>query len=404
MKISVDGDSAPLGGDLNWQVRLSQMPIPLSIENNPILLRALNTLIEEGRIEPNLGIELYSISNLNSLFTLANMVKKSRFENQIFFNQNLHVNTTNICVLACRFCAFRKGPRHEDAYELSVEEYLHRIEPYSSSIDEVHSVGGLHPVWDVTHYEELYRTAKAKFPHIHIKSLTAVEIKHLSKRSNLTVKETLQRLKNSGLDSIPGGGAEILVDKIRDRICRGKESSNEYLNIHKEAHNLGIPTNCTMLFGTIETIHDRIVHLDLLRQLQDETNGFQCFVPYPFLPDYSRLPEAQLASSNEILRMIAISRLMLDNIPHIKAYRMNIGDDIAQLALLSGADDIDGTVGHEEIMHSAGSTTALDSSNQDLIRLINETGQIAVRRNTIYSKFDIENVQVTVYKPLPLLV
>ena len=404
MKISVDGDSAPLGGDLNWQVRLSQMPVPLSIENNPILLRALNSLIEEGRIEPNLGLELYSVSNLNSLFTLANMVKQSRFENQIFFNQNLHVNTTNICVLACRFCAFRKGPRHKDAYELSVEEYLHRIEPFSSNIDEVHSVGGLHPVWDVTHYEELYRSAKAKFPHIHIKSLTAVELKHLSKRSNLTVKETLQRLKNSGLDSIPGGGAEILVDKIRDRICRGKESSNEYLNIHKEAHNLGIPTNCTMLFGTIETIQDRIVHLDLLRQLQDETNGFQCFVPYPFLPDFSRLPEAQLASSNEILRMIAISRLMLDNIPHIKAYRMNIGDDIAQLALLSGADDIDGTVGHEEIMHSAGSTTALDSSNQDLIRLINQTGQVAVRRNTVYSKFNIENAQVTLSNSLPLLV
>ncbi len=404
VEISVDGDSVPLGGDLNWQVRLSQMPVPLSIENNPILLRALNSLIVEGRIETNLGLELYSVSNLNSLFTLANMVKQSRFENQIFFNQNLHVNTTNICVLACRFCAFRKGPRHEDAYQLSVEEYLHRIEPFSSSIDEVHSVGGLHPVWDVTHYEELYRSAKAKFPHVHIKSLTAVEIKHLSKRSNLTVKETLQRLKHSGLDSIPGGGAEILVDKIRDRICRGKESSNEYLNIHKEAHSLGIPTNCTMLFGTIETIQDRIVHLDLLRQLQDETNGFQCFVPYPFLPDYSRLPEAQLASSNEILRMIAISRLMLDNIPHIKAYRMNIGDDIAQLALLSGADDIDGTVGHEEIMHSAGSTTALDSSNQDLIRLINETGQIAVKRNTVYSKFKIENAQVTVSNSLPLIV
>lgn len=404
MNISEDANSVPHGGDLNWRVRLSQMPIPHSIENDPVLLRGLNTLIEEGRIEPNLGLELYSVSNLNSLFTLANMVKQSRFVNQIFFNQNLHVNTTNICVLACRFCAFRKGPRHEDAYELSVEEYLHRIEPFSSSIDEVHSVGGLHPVWDVTHYEELYRSAKAKFPHIHIKSLTAVEIKHLSKRSNLTVKETLQRLKNSGLDSIPGGGAEILVDKIRDRICRGKESSNEYLNIHKEAHSLGIPTNCTMLFGTIETIQDRIVHLDLLRQLQDETNGFQCFVPYPFLPDYSRLPEAQLASSNEILRMIAISRLMLDNIPHIKAYRMNIGDDIAQLALLSGADDIDGTVGHEEIMHSAGSTTALDSSNNDLIRLINETGQVAVRRNTIYSKFNIENAQVTQSNSLPLLV
>ena len=395
---------APLGGDLNWRNRLSIMPIPTSISNNPTLLRALNSLIEEGRIKPNLGKALYSVTNINSLFTLANMVKQSRFDNQIYFNQNLHVNTTNICVLACRFCAFRKGPRHDEAYELSIDEYLHRIERFSSSIDEVHSVGGLHPVWDITHYEDLYRSAKTKFPHIHIKSLTAVEIKHLSKRSNLTVKETLQRLKNSGLDSIPGGGAEILVDKIRDRICRGKESSNEYLNIHKEAHTLGIPTNCTMLFGTIETIQDRIVHLDLLRQLQDETNGFQCFVPYPFLPDFSRLPEAQLASSNEILRMIAISRLMLDNIPHIKAYRMNIGDDVAQLALLSGADDIDGTVGHEEIMHSAGSTTALDSSNQDLIRLIHETGQIAVRRNTVYSKFNIENVQVTKSNFLPLLV
>ena len=404
MDTSQESYPAPLGGDLNWRNRLSIMPIPTSISNNPTLLRALNSLIEEGRIKPNLGMALYSVTNINSLFTLANMVKQSRFDNQIYFNQNLHVNTTNICVLACRFCAFRKGPRHDEAYELSIDEYLHRIERFSSSIDEVHSVGGLHPVWDITHYEDLYRSAKTKFPHIHIKSLTAVEIKHLSKRSNLTVKETLQRLKNSGLDSIPGGGAEILVDKIRDRICRGKESSNEYLNIHKEAHTLGIPTNCTMLFGTIETIQDRIVHLDLLRQLQDETNGFQCFVPYPFLPDFSRLPEAQLASSNEILRMIAISRLMLDNIPHIKAYRMNIGDDVAQLALLSGADDIDGTVGHEEIMHSAGSTTALDSSNQDLIRLIHETGQIAVRRNTVYSKFNIENVQVTKSNFLPLLV
>ena len=404
MDTSQESYPAPLGGDLNWRNRLSIMPIPTSISNNPTLLRALNSLIEEGRIKPNLGKALYSVTNINSLFTLANMVKQSRFDNQIYYNQNLHVNTTNICVLACRFCAFRKGPRHDEAYELSIEEYLHRIDRFSSSIDEVHSVGGLHPVWDITHYEDLYRSAKTKFPHIHIKSLTAVEIKHLSKRSNLTVKETLQRLKNSGLDSIPGGGAEILVDKIRDRICRGKESSNEYLNIHKEAHTLGIPTNCTMLFGTIETIQDRIVHLDLLRQLQDETNGFQCFVPYPFLPDFSRLPEAQLASSNEILRMIAISRLMLDNIPHIKAYRMNIGDDVAQLALLSGADDIDGTVGHEEIMHSAGSTTALDSSNQDLIRLIHETGQIAVRRNTVYSKFNIENVQVTKSNFLPLLV
>ena len=207
-------------------------------------------------------------------------------------------------------------------------------------------------------------------------------------RGNKTPREKIQyicqrdteRLQTAGLDSIPGGGAEILVDRIRDRICRGKETSKEYLAIHREAHKLGIPTNCTMLFGTIESIEDRITHLELLRELQDETNGFQCFVPYPFLPDFTRLPEAQLATSNEILRTIAISRLMLDNIPHIKAYRMNIGDSVAQMALVSGADDIDGTVGHEEIMHAAGNATPLDSQVNDLVQLIEDTNQLSVRK------------------------
>ena len=270
-------------------------------------------------------------------------------------------------------------------------------------MDEVHSVGGLHPEWDVEHYMKLFSTVKKEFPEIHIKALTAVEIKHLSNLSNLSIKETLSSLHESGLDSLPGGGAEILDDDVRRIICNGKESSQEYLDIHATAHELGIPTNCTMLFGTVESIDQRLTHLIKLRDLQSETGGFQCFVPYPYLPDDSRLPQAQLATGSEILRMISISRIFLDNIPHIKAYRMNIGDDIAQLALLSGADDIDGTVGHEEIMHSAGSKTALDSSNQDLIRLIQETGQIAVRRNTDYYKFSIENHQVTKSNSLPLL-
>ena len=331
------------------------------------------------------------------------MVKVARFDNQIFFNQNLHVNTTNICVLACRFCAFRKGPRHSEAYELTVEEYLHRIMPFSDRIDEVHSVGGLHPSWTIEHYQNLYSRAKIEYPHIHIKSLTAVEIKHLAKRSNLSISKTLKELHSAGLDSIPGGGAEILVDNVRDRICRGKESSDEYLEIHRQAHKLGIPTNCTMLFGTIESIEDRMTHLELLRELQDETNGFQCFVPYPFLPDYTRLPEAQLATSNEVLRTIAISRLMLDNIPHIKAYRMNIGDSVAQMALVAGADDIDGTVGHEEIMHSAGSTTPLDSDVHDLVKLIQETNQLPVKRNSIYNKFEILVSEKHEYNSLPVI-
>ncbi len=393
----------PLGGTNDWRKRLISMPIPNSILRNSTLKQALDSLIHKGRIDRTLGVELYFETDINALFSLAHMVKYARFSDQIFFNQNLHVNTTNICVLACRFCAFRKGPRHEDAYELSVEEYLHRIDPFSTDIDEVHSVGGLHPTWNIEHYKNLYSGAKQKFPHIHIKSLTAVEIKHLAVRSNLSVWDVLVELRNSGLDSIPGGGAEILVDSVRDRICRGKESSQEYLDIHRSAHHLGIPSNCTMLFGTVESIEDRITHLELLRELQDETNGFQCFVPYPFLPDFTRLPEAQLATSSEILRMIAISRIMLDNIPHIKAYRMNIGNEVTQLALLAGADDIDGTVGHEEIMHSAGSTAPLDSGVQELVKLIHESNQIPIRRNTIYSQFFVENCEKQESNILPVV-
>ena len=395
--------AAPLGGHKDWNRVLKAMPVPNVVSSNPILLSALESLIVDGRIDRQLALKIYNEPDLNAIFALANMAKLARFDNQIFFNQNLHVNTTNICVLACRFCAFRKGPRHTDAYELSVEEYLHRIMPFSDKIYEVHSVGGLHPSWTIEHYQKLYSSSKRKYPHIHIKSLTAVEIKHLSKRSNLSISKTLKELHSAGLDSIPGGGAEILVDHVRDRICRGKESSDEYLEIHRQAHKLGIPTNCTMLFGTVESIEDRITHLVLLRELQDETGGFQCFVPYPFLPDYTRLPEAQLATSNEILRTIAISRLMLDNIPHIKAYRMNIGDSVAQMALVAGADDIDGTVGHEEIMHSAGSTTPLDSDAHDLVKLIQETKQLPVRRNSIYNKFEMINSEKHEYNSLPVL-
>lgn len=395
--------NAPLGGHEDWRGILQSMEIPTSVSTNPVLSEALNSLIHDGRISREQALQVYGQPDINAIFALANLVKRSRFDNQIFFNQNLHINTTNICVLACRFCAFRKGPRHSDAYEVSVEEYLHRIEPLSDKIDEVHSVGGLHPTWTIEHYQKLYSSTKKIYPQIHIKSLTAVEIKHLAKRSNISVKETLSKLQTAGLDSIPGGGAEILVDRIRDRICRGKETSKEYLDIHHEAHKLGIPTNCTMLFGTIESIEDRITHLELLRELQDETNGFQCFVPYPFLPDFTRLPEAQLATSNEILRTIAISRLMLDNIPHIKAYRMNIGDSVAQMALVSGADDIDGTVGHEEIMHAAGSTTPLDSQVNDLVQLIEDTNQLSVRRNSIYSKFEVIYPRKAENNALPVL-
>ena len=377
----------PLAGNNNWRKVLQNFSLPVSVKHDPMLVECYNILIKGGYIDVELGTKLFESPNLSGISSLADLIKKSRFGNYVYFNDNLHVNTTNICVLACRFCAFRKGPRHNDAYALSVDEYLHRIEPYGEIIDEVHSVGGLHPDWTVEYYEELYRAAKKTFPHIHIKSLTAVEVKHIASRSGLTVEETLSRLKVAGLDSLPGGGAEILVDSVRNRICRGKESSEEYLAIHEIAHGLGIKTNCTMLFGTVETVRERAIHLHKLRIQQDVSNGFQCFVPYPFLPDKSRLPEAQLASLNEIIRVIAISRIMLDNIPHIKAYRMNIGSNVASIALNSGADDIDGTVNHEEIMHEAGSSARLDSDSEELAKIIENVNSTPIKRNTTYSNF-----------------
>ncbi|MAR41998.1 MAG: aminofutalosine synthase MqnE [Euryarchaeota archaeon] len=378
----------PLSGNQEWRSELAKLPVPLAVSSDPISMACLKSLIEKGRVSREQGISLFENPSLSSVTSLADMVKKSRYGKNVFFNENLHVNTTNVCVLACRFCAFRKGPRHPEAYSLDIDEYLDRIRPLSDSIDEVHTVGGLHPKWDVNDYCKLFSATKEEFPDIHIKALTAVEIKHLSKLSSLSIEETLTRLSDAGLDSLPGGGAEILVDQVRDRICMGKESSQEYLDIHSVAHQIGMPTNCTMLFGTVESIEDRVTHLIRLRQQQDVSKGFQCFVPYPFLPDKTRLPEAQLATGSEIIRVISISRILLDNIPHIKAYRMNIGDKLSSLALTCGADDIDGTVGHEEIMHVAGSSTRLDTSTDQLAALVKSSGSIPVKRNSNYSSFE----------------
>lgn len=380
------------------------MEVPIAVSSSKIALNCLETLVSKGRLSFSQGVDLMKEKEISSVTSLANMVKKSRFSKHVFFNENLHVNSTNICVLACRFCAFRKGPRHPDAYTLTPEQYLDRIRPHSDSIDEVHTVGGLHPTWTVKEYCQLFSSVKEEFPEIHIKALTAVEIKHLSTRSSLSIRDTLSVLSKSGLDSLPGGGAEILVDSVRDRICMGKESSDEYLDIHGVAHSLGMPTNCTMLFGTIETIEDRITHLLRLREQQDLSGGFQCFVPYPFLPDKTRLPEAQLSSGLETIRMISVSRLMLDNIPHIKAYRMNIGDKLASFAINCGADDLDGTVGHEEIMHEAGSKTSLTTSSEQLARMIETAGSVPVKRNSSYSKFEkISLTQVKASKSLPVV-
>ena len=393
----------PVESDSEWRRRLGEMEIPECISSNEVLNRCLGILVQGGRVSEDDGMRLMRENSLSALSSLADIIKHSRYGDDVFYNENLHVNTTNICVLACRFCAFRKGVKHPDAYALTPRDFVDRIEPFSDNIDEVHSVGGLHPKWNVRDYAELFSAIKETYPHIHIKSLTAIEIIHIARRSGITVEAALEVLRRAGLGSMPGGGAEILVDSVRDRICRGKESSDEYLEVHATAHEMGIPTNCTMLFGTVETAGDRIRHLIRLREQQDRSGGFQCFVPYPFLSDRSRLPEAQLSSSSEVIRMIAVSRIMLDNIPHIKAYRMNLGDHLASLCLNAGADDIDGTVSHEEIMHDAGSSTRLDTSSEELARLIASSGSRAVKRDSMYSEFRSYDIGDVRSMQLPIL-
>ena len=381
-------ESAIIDADRNkdWRERLkaSISDVKWSDSLQPIV----DKIMTNKQLDVEDGCILFETTNLNELGHLANLHKIAMFGNNAYFNSNVHINQTNICVLACRFCAFRRGPKASDAYAMSIETYLSELDKFSSFVNEVHSVGGLHPDWDVDHYCDLFKKVKEEHPHISIKALTAVEIKHLSQVSNISIKDTLLKLRDAGLTSLPGGGAEILDDDVRQIICNGKESSQEYLDIHETAHEIGLPSNCTMLFGTIETAKQRIEHMIQLRDLADRTNGFQCFVPYPFLPDSTRLPMAQLSTGQEILRVIAISRIMLDSIPHIKAYRMNIGDSMAELALQYGADDIDGTVKQESIMHLAGSNTPLDYGVNQLAKLVTRSGNVPVKRNTIYTEFE----------------
>ena len=361
----------------------------------------VDKIINDETLTHEDGLRLFSEPNLFDLGRLAHLHKEAMYGQKAYFNSNVHINQTNICVLACRFCAFRRGPKADDAYALTIDNYLDELSKFSPYVNEVHSVGGLHPEWTVKHYSELFQKVRKEYPHVSIKALTAVEIKHLAEISQLSIQETLEQLKSAGLTSLPGGGAEILNDDVRAIICNGKESSQEYLDIHQTAHEIGLPSNCTMLFGTIETTAQRVEHILKLRDLGARTNGFQCFVPYPFLPDSTRLPMAQLSTGQEILRVIAVSRILLDSIPHIKAYRMNIGDELAELALQFGADDIDGTVQQESIMHLAGSTTPLTYDLQQLSKLVRDAGSIPVKRNTTYTEFE-EYVPPQPIKRLPM--
>jgi aminodeoxyfutalosine synthase len=350
-------------------------------------LREIDAKVENGiRLSRSEALTLMHSDDIIYLGQLASKVKERKTDNYAYFNVNRHINLTNICVSRCKFCAFSRDKTDHDAYTMTIEEVLEAAQSERHlGITELHIVSGLHPDLPFDYYLEIISCLKKAMPQIHIQAFTAVEINYFSKISNLPVREVLIRLKEAGLGSLPGGGAEILNSRIREAVCPKKASAKDWLGIMRTAHNLGIKSNATMLYGHIETLEERIDHLLALRSLQDETGGFQSFIPLPFHPRNTQLTYIKKPTAFENLRMLAVSRLVLDNFPHIKAFWIMLGLKVAQLSLLFGVDDLDGTVVEEKITHAAGAETDQSISREELLDLISSTGKVPVERDTLYN-------------------
>ena len=335
--------------------------------------------LDDGRL-------LYNHPNLMAVGYLANIVRERVNGNQAFFIYNQHINYSNICTNLCKFCAFGKEKGHAQAYEMSIETIKGKVrERLDEPISEIHMVGGIHPDLPFSYYLEALRGIKEVRPDVHIQAFTCVEIHHLAQLAGKPVDKTLEELIAAGLGSLPGGGAEVFSPRIRKLTCETKLPGEGWLEVAKTAHKVGLHTNATMLYGHIETIDERLEHLDALRRTQDETGGFLAFIPLAFHPKNTGMSEHANTTGVNDLKNIAVSRLMLDNFPHIKAYWVMIGPKLAQVALSFGADDMDGTVKEEVITHMAGAETAQALGHKTLIRLIKEAGREPVQRDTLYN-------------------
>jgi aminodeoxyfutalosine synthase len=317
--------------------------------------------------------------------------------NVTFFNVNRHINPTDVCVASCRLCAFGKKARDPKAYTMSLEQVWESAgKGYSEAATEFHIVGGLHPELTLEWYCKMLRGLKERFPQVHLKAFTMVEVSFLAQRAKISIRETLQRLRDAGMDSLPGGGAEIFIERVRRIICDHKIDGEEWLSTARLAHEAGLKSNCTMLYGHIETEEDRVDHLVRLRALQDETGGFVTFIPLAFHPDNTPLQHIPKTTGFADLKNIAVARLMLDNIPHIKAYWIMMTPRIAQIAQRFGADDLDGTVVEERIYHDAGATTTQSLRRGELLQLIKAAGREPVERDTLYRPVERTETTFTV--------
>lgn len=368
--------------------------LELSARPGDPALASIAEKVESGdRLDFEDGVALFRSTDLLAIGAMGDLVNRRKNGDRVFFVANQHINPTNVCILnkVCVFCSFGVKPTHPRAYTMTLEEAFAEAERAGElGIREFHIVGGLHPKLKLEYYLDLVRGLKERHPTVHVKALTAVEIAHLARLEGLSTQEVLKELKVAGLDSMPGGGAEVFGKAVRSTIADRKMVARDWIRVHREAHALGIPTNCTLLYGHVETYEDRVRHLLFLRELQDETGGFLTYVPLAYHPEDNELGaqkgwEGRRTTGFDDLKNIAVARLLLDNVPHIKTHWIMVTPKISQMALTFGADDVEGTVVLEKITHDAGADTPVGLPYEEILRLIRDAGKRPVERDALYN-------------------
>lgn len=370
-----------------------RVPVDRRLLRDPALLRIADKVEAGERLSPAEGVQLFRTTDLIGLGALADAANRARHGDRVTFAANQHINPTNVCILrkTCVFCSYARLPKEDGAYRYTLEQTLAEAEAARDGLTrEFHIVGGLDMQAGLDYYTEMFRALKRNHPQVHIKALTAVEIAHIARIEKMGVREVLLALREAGLDTMPGGGAEVFSKAVRATIADRKLAGEEYLSVHQTAHELGIRTNCTMLYGHVETVEDRIEHLSMLRELQDRTGGFLAYIPLAYHPDNNELGEAlhmqgTATSGFDDLRNLAVARLYFDNVPHIKTHWVMVTAFLSQTALHFGVNDLEGTVVREKIYHEAGAHTPQAMSLDQILRLIRGAGKIPVERDSFYN-------------------
>ena len=378
-----------LNGFVNRQILWYFYGMQCFVQRGP-LRHLYDKVAARERISEQEAIELFESKDLNALGAIADLVRQRKNGDRASYILNRYINYSNYCILSCQFCAFARKKRDADGFQHTIEEIVQKArEALQLGITELHIVGGLHPSLPFTYYTDLLRALRALDARLQLKCFTAIEILHLAWLGRKSVAETLAELKIAGLDSLTGGGAEIFRSEIRSRIARGKESAEEYIDVHRTWHRMGGRSTCTMLYGHVESVADRVDHLRYLRALQDETHGFVGFVPLPYHPQNNQIPVSNPPTGFDSLRTIAVSRIYLDNFDHITAYWVGMGLKLAQVGLSYGADDLHGTILEEHIFHMAGAPSPQLQTEAEMIKAIREAGRTPVQRNTFYEPIKI---------------